>query len=89
MGNSMFNSNSMRNNGGGGGSNINVIDNLNSTSGTDALSARQGGILAEQDRLLSEKVDQNKAEIELKLQQQSSKIASETELGNVKIDNRQ
>ena len=85
----MFNSNSMRNNGGGGGSNINVIDNLNSTSGTDALSARQGGILAEQDRLLSEKVDQNKAEIELKLQQQSSKIASETELGNVKIDNRQ
>ena len=84
----MFNSNSMRNNGGGGGSNINVIDNLNSTSGTDALSARQGGILAEQDRLLSEKVDQNKAEIELKLQQQSSKIASETELGNVKIDNK-
>ena len=88
MGNSMFNSNSMRNNGGGGGSNVNVIDNLNSTSGTDALSARQGGILAEQDRLLSEKVDQNKAEIELKLQQQSSKIASETELGNVKIDNK-
>jgi len=75
MGNSMFNTNSSRNNGGGAGSNVTVIDNLNSTSGTDALSAKQGGILAQQIQ------DANGL-----ITAHEGVTASTTELGHIKVD---
>lgn len=44
------------NGGGGGGGDVNVIDNLTSTSSTDALSARQGRVLADIIKTHGEKI---------------------------------
>ena len=57
-------------------SNVNIVDNLNSTDTTSALSANQGNVI----KLLIEK-------LQLDLTNHETKIANETEYGHVKIDN--
>lgn len=87
--------------GGGGTGDVTVIDNLTSTSSTDALSAFQGNVLdkkitaqsdtfdlklTEQFNTINNTINEKVTELNTKIEEQSLKIASTTQLGNVKID---
>jgi len=87
--------------GGGGAGDVTVIDNLTSTSSTDALSAFQGNVLdkkisaqsdsfdlklADQSTTINNTINEKVTELNTKIEEQSLKVASTTQLGNVKID---
>lgn len=87
--------------GGGGNGNVTVVDNLTSTSSTDALSAFQGNVLdkkitaqsdsfdlklTEQSTTINNTINEKVTELNTKIEEQSLKVASTTQLGNVKID---